>query len=187
MHFFTGLNGLIGSHFSSLIGHTGSSSELHISSFVRSNSFVSSTIHRAQYLIICFFGTCESISSFLYIRSKPDLIVHIAQHRFTPNLIKISVSQLSRFSSCRHYCCFSKFSSCSSQYSYGETLLRDSGLILSHSPNNDLWELPDQNIHKLYERIQSGKIIVLPDNGSSKFRYLPKIFPFPCLLFLEVG
>ena len=172
---FTGLNGLIGSHLSSLIGHTYSSSELNISSFVRSHSFVSSTISSRSISDNLFFGTCESIPDLSYAisRSKPDLIVHIAQHRFTPNLIEaLSVSQLScSLLVVGTTAVFSKFSSCSSQYSYGETLLRDSGLdFCLIRPTMIYGSCRDQNIHKLYERIQSGKIIVLPDNGSSKFQ-----------------
>ena len=172
---FTGLNGLIGSHLASLVGHKYLSSELKVSSFVRSLSYSNHTISSRSICDDVYFGSCSSIQdlSFAVSRSKPDLIVHIAQHRYTPSLIKA-------LSNSSHACSllvvgttgvFSKFPSCSSPYLLGEELLLDSGLdFCLIRPTMIFGSRLDKNIHKLYERINAGKFVVLPNNGSSKFQ-----------------
>ena len=172
---FTGLNGLIGSYLARLVGHKYFSSELKVSSFVRSSSYSNHTISSRSISDDVYFGSCASIHelSFAVSRSKPDLIVHIAQHRYTPNIIKA-------LSSSGHNCSllvvgttgvFSKFSSCSSPYLHGEQLLLESGLdFCLIRPSMIYGSRLDKNIHKLYERIAAGKFLLLPNNGSSKFQ-----------------
>lgn len=172
---FTGLNGLIGSHLANLIGHKYLSSELKISSFVRSSSYSNNTISSRSISDDVYFGSCSSIQdlSFAVLRSKPDLIVHIAQHRYTPYLIKA-------LSNSSHDCSllvvgstgvFSKFASCSLPYLQGEQLLLDSGLdFCLIRPTMIYGSRLDKNVHKLYEQINSGKFVLLPNNGASKFQ-----------------
>lgn len=172
---FTGLNGLIGSHLASLIGHKYLSSDLKISSFVRSASYSNHTISSRSISDNVYIGSCASIQdlSCAVSRLKPDLIVHIAQHRYTPNLIKA-------LSNSDHTCSllvvgttgvFSKFSSCSSPYLQGEQLLLESGLdFCLIRPTMIYGSRLDKNIHKIYDRIKAGKHIILPNNGSSIFQ-----------------
>ena len=172
---FTGLNGLIGTYLAGLVGHEYLSSEFHISSFVRYQSYSNHTISSRSIADDVYYGSCASVQdlSFSISQSKPDLIVHIAQHRYTPNLIKaLSLSD--------HACSllvvgttgvFSKFASCSSPYLHGEQLLLESGLdFCLIRPTMIYGSKLDRNIHKLYECIDAGKFVVLPNNGLSKFQ-----------------
>ena len=172
---FTGLNGLIGSQLAILIGHSRFVVDLKISSFIRSSSFANHTISSRSIADNVYLGSCDSIDdlSSAISGSKPDLIVHLAQHRYTPNIIKA-------LSSAHHHSSllivgttgvFSQFQSCSSQYIHGEQLLVESGLdFCLIRPTMIYGNRLDKNMHRLYERINSGQLIVLPDNGSSKFQ-----------------
>ena len=171
---FTGLNGLIGSHLASLIGHN-CSSGLSISSFVRSKSFSNHTISSRSISDDFHYGSCESIRdlSSAISQSRPDLIVHIAQHRYTSNLLEA-------ISNSGHTCSllvvgttgvFSTFTACSSPYLKGEQLLIDSGLDFCLIRTTMIYgSRLNKNMHKLYERVVSGKFVLLPDNGVSKFQ-----------------
>jgi hypothetical protein len=172
---FTGLNGLIGSCLASLVGHKYLHSAMRISSFVRSASYSNHTISSRSISDDVYFGSCASIQqlAFAVSRSKPDLIIHIAQHRYTSNLIKALCNS-------GHNCSllivgttavFSKFPSCSLPYLQGEQLLLESGLdFCLIRPTMIYGSSLDKNIHKLYERIDSGKLVFLPNNGASKFQ-----------------
>ncbi len=172
---FTGLNGLIGTQLATLIGHKFLPSDLLISSFVRSSSYSNDTISSRSISCNVYYGSCSSVQDFASAvsRSRPDLIVHIAQHRYTPNL-------LNALTLSGHTCSllivgttgvFSKFSSCSLPYLRGEQLLLESGLdFCLIRPTMIYGSKLDKNIHKLYERIESGHPIMLPNNGASKFQ-----------------
>jgi len=173
--FFTGLNGLVGSRLAHLLGHSQFSKSLQISSFIRAPSYASHTIPSRSIASKSYFGSCDSVSdlSAAIQSAKPDLIVHIAQHRYTPNLL----SALETYSSTCSLLIvgttgvFSHFPSCSTQYKYGEQLLTLSGYdFCLVRPSIIYGSKLDKNLHKLFERIRSCKTIILPDGGKSKFQ-----------------
>jgi len=172
---FTGLNSLIGSHLACLIGHSSLANTIDFFSFIRSPSYLSYTLPARSIAKRIFYGSCDSVqdlASALH-SSRPNLIVHMAQHKYTPNLL----SALSDYTgTCSLLIVgttgvFSRFRVCSDEYLRGEDMLLQSGYDFCLVRPSMIFGSPhDKNIHRLYDRIRLGKPIFLPRGGKSLFQ-----------------
>ena len=162
---FTGLSGLVGSHIANSLLLENNNYD--ICSVVRNTNFSSKSLGARFLPNKIYFGNIEDLGflSNLLNEFHPDLIVHLAQIKFTPNIIRaIKINNISP-----HLLIlgttgvFSQFKECSDIYLRSEaylrnnyenfTVLRSSLIFGSHY---------DRNFNKLFKRIIKNRALLIP-------------------------
>ncbi|TCD57616.1 hypothetical protein CWE17_07165 [Synechococcus sp. BS56D] len=170
----TGATGLVGSRLLQLLVNSLELRNHTFHSFQRPSSVANSPYHSLVFSSI-HYGDCSNVTHIIdcLADTRPDLIVHLAQSRFVPQLLNAieqlvispylivlgSTGVFSRFDDCSAP--YVKAEASIQRYLFGFTYLRSTLIYGSRR---------DRNIHKLYNLISSGLPVCLPYGGRSLFQ-----------------
>ncbi|AAP99725.1 MULTISPECIES: NAD-dependent epimerase/dehydratase family protein [Prochlorococcus] len=173
---FTGLSGLTGSHLAKLLLKNGLSETDQYFCIVRSalSSYIS-----LPSRVLCknnfFYGDCEDeIFCTSVIKTvQPDLVVHLAQMKLLPVILKstISLGIKPRIVVLGTTAVYSSFMSCSQPYKIAENFLTtnwDNFLVIRSSM---IYGHPiDKNMNKLFRYVKRRFPIPIPNDGKALYQ-----------------
>ena len=172
---YTGLDGLIGNNLAERILQIRLGDIHHFSmvrdSFPPSHDLIASRILPDNLIV----GDCSSFCDLVHALriSRPSVIVHIAQMRFTATLLRaIDFLQISpRLIIVGTTGVFSRFPVCNSSYQVSENaLLQSSHDYVVIRPSMIYGSPFDKNMHFLFSTLSSHNIFFLPGNGLTLFQ-----------------